>query len=147
MLTFVQYQHPQQWQDDKASVLLMDQANRVVVEKDLDFCLQYTATYWEAYFINEMPLRGSFNITTSASQKSLISVFTRTKPTNSMQGRGKAAVCWIIWMSQWMKPCMPTHASILWQQKMLGRAASLDCNIFELLLSQATFKSGTQKTT
>lgn len=33
VLTAVQYQHPQQWQDDKASMLIMDSANMVVVLK------------------------------------------------------------------------------------------------------------------
>lgn len=34
VLTAVQYQHPQQWRDDKTSVLLMDSVNMVVVVKD-----------------------------------------------------------------------------------------------------------------
>lgn len=33
VLTAVQYQHPQQWQDDKASMLIMDSASMVVVLK------------------------------------------------------------------------------------------------------------------
>lgn len=37
VLTAVQYHHPQQWQDDKASMLLMDIVNMVVVVNDLDF--------------------------------------------------------------------------------------------------------------
>lgn len=42
VLTAVQYQHPQQWQDDEASVLLMDTANMSVVMKGLDFSCQPT---------------------------------------------------------------------------------------------------------
>lgn len=73
VLTAVQYQHPQQWQDDKASMLIMDSANMVVVLKAQS--LQYTATYCEAYLTNEMSPRGSLSIITSASQKSALPVF------------------------------------------------------------------------
>lgn len=75
VLTAVQYQHPQQRQDDKASVLLLDTVDMVVVVNGLDFSRQCAVLcHIQAYFTIKISSRGSFSITTSTFQKSPQSV-------------------------------------------------------------------------
>lgn len=72
------------WQDDKASVLLMDRADVVVVMKGLDFSCQPTVSaILRSLFHKWNALRG-ITIITSALQKSTPFSFYMTKPTNSM---------------------------------------------------------------
>lgn len=54
VLTAVQYQHPEQWQDDKASMLLMDGPNLVVVLKGLDFSRKSTVHCHTEKLISQM---------------------------------------------------------------------------------------------
>ena len=102
VLTAVRYQHPQQWQDDKASMLLMDRADMVVVLKGLDFSCPPTVRCHIERLTSQMKCpREDPSALQETSQKSPQYVVTRPirQAAGSVGGRGTVGCLKIWWIN------------------------------------------------